>query len=102
MDHVVSMRFMTAPNSFQPKWDSYVEMASNAESMKLVQGIDGNLLSNRFSRLVKRNNQMPQSKLCSFCISAATCKNPETERNSNCQEYMLKIENEFDCSGRDA
>jgi hypothetical protein len=89
---------MTDCNSFQPHWFSYVEMTSETEAKKLVNVIDGKLVSNRFSTKAKRNDQMPLSKLCSFCISAATCKKTETERDSNCKEYMLKIDNGADYS----
>lgn len=98
IDHVVSMRFMTDKNSFQSHWFSYVEMTSEAEVRKLVSVIDGKLVTSRFSTTVKRNLQMPLSKLCSFCVSAETCKKTETERDSNCKEYMLKLESEAEYS----
>ncbi len=86
------MRFMTDRNSFQSQWFTYVEMTSEAEAKKPVTSIDGKLVSNRIVTKAKRNNRMPRSKLCSFCISATTCKKTEIERDSNCKEYMLKIE----------
>jgi hypothetical protein len=92
IDNVVSMRFMTDRHSFQPKWSSFVEMASETEAKKVVEAINGKMLSDRPLTKVKRNLGMPKSKLCSFCISTATCKKVERERKINCKDYMLQID----------
>ena len=44
--------------------------------------------------VLKQKSKIPDTKLCSFCISKGTCKKPEAERVNNCKDYMLKIESE--------
>jgi hypothetical protein len=43
---------------------------------------------------LKHKSKIPDTELCSFCISKGTCKKPEAERVNNCKDYMLKIESE--------
>jgi len=92
LEHVVSMRFFADCRSFQAKWFGFVEMDSEAEANKTMEAINSKLLSNKPLTIVKRNRGMPESKLCSFCMSLAKCKKTEAERKAGCQDYMLKIE----------
>lgn len=98
ISRVVSMRFIADRHSFQPKWFGFVEMASEAEANRVMEALGGKMLLNRPLTRLKRNSVMLESKLCSFCISKETCKKPETERDNNCKDYMLKIENEKECN----
>jgi RNA recognition motif-containing protein len=95
---VVSMRFIADRHSFRPKWFGFVEMASEAEVNKVMEVLGGKMLLNRHLTTLKRNRAMLESKLCSFCISKETCKKPETERDNNCSDYMLKTESENECN----
>lgn len=91
---VVSMRFVTDKYSFQPKWFGFVEMATAAEANKAMKALNGKMLFDRTLIVLKRNNRMTKSKLCSFCISKETCKKPEAERENNCEDYMLRTNSE--------
>jgi hypothetical protein len=59
-----------------------------------MEALNGKMSSNRPLTKLKRNRGMQKSKLCSFCISKATCKKPEAERENNCKDYMHKKESE--------
>jgi hypothetical protein len=42
--------------------------------------------------VLKHKSKIPDTELCSFCISKGTCKKPEADRENDCKDYMLKIE----------